>query len=319
MVSCFRHPNSAWRTGLLRPALGATLIWTALVWAAASAAHEAPLLPKVTVGTLPRVADLMAPIPLVNQTTTTGPMATCHEAATAAEQAAGLPAGMLDAIGRVESGRYDPVSGQVWAWPWAVNAAGEGHSFNGLTEAINYVRDRQSAGVQSIDVGCFQINLQQHPDAFTSLEAAFDPATNAAYAARFLASLRQRTGGWSTAVAFYHSATPGLGEPYRDLVLARWSGQVPNLGPVNTGSWPAATPARARGDSVMISMSTGSVTALPAFGMHVLTPMAISFITPMAATAPELRLPKVSIGRPPGLGARGSESGPPPRVITVSR
>jgi hypothetical protein len=72
----------------------------------------------------------------------------------------------------------------------------------------------------SVDVGCFQINLLQHPAAFASLEEAFDPSANAAYAARFLLSLRDRTGSWENAIAAYHSATPELGNAYRDNVLA---------------------------------------------------------------------------------------------------
>jgi hypothetical protein len=37
----------------------------------------------------------------------------------------------------------------------------------------------QGEGVRSIDIGCMQINLVHHPDAFGSLEAGFDPITNA--------------------------------------------------------------------------------------------------------------------------------------------
>ena len=51
------------------------------------------------------------------------------------------------------------------------------------------VRAMQANGVRSIDVGCGQINLMYHPDAFPNLELAFDPQANAAYAARFLKAL----------------------------------------------------------------------------------------------------------------------------------
>jgi hypothetical protein len=84
------------------------------------------------------------------------------------------------------------------------------------------VRDLQAHGVRSIDVGCMQVNLFYHPDAFASLNEAFDPFANAAYAARFLVELHERTGSWDTATAWYHSATPDLGEDYRRKVMAAW-------------------------------------------------------------------------------------------------
>jgi Transglycosylase SLT domain len=148
----------------------------------------------------------------------------CQTAGTAAELLHSLPRGLLLAIGRVESGRRDPSTGQVAPWPWTINAAGAGRLFESGSEALDTTRSLHAQGVRSIDVGCFQVNLQHHPDAFTTLENAFDPHKNADYAARFLAGLRARTGSWEAAVAAYHSATPELGGPYRDRVLAGWAG-----------------------------------------------------------------------------------------------
>ena len=137
----------------------------------------------------------------------------CRDAATEAEQAAGLPAGLLLAIGRQESG----------LWPWAINAGGRSISARTTEEAVAAVRAETTP---YIDVGCFQIDLAYHPGAFATLEEAFNPAANAAYAARFLTELKQRFGSWDAAVAAYHSQTPGLGAPYREAVLARWHGTV---------------------------------------------------------------------------------------------
>jgi hypothetical protein len=148
----------------------------------------------------------------------------CTEAAAQAEREAGLPSGLLLAIGRVESGRPDPATGTVVPWPWTTNSAGVGHFFATEADALDWLRDAQMRGVQSIDVGCFQVNLFFHPDAFAGPEDAFDPLSNARYAAGFLAQLRARSGGWDSAVALYHSAVPELGGPYRDQVLARWNG-----------------------------------------------------------------------------------------------
>jgi transglycosylase-like protein with SLT domain len=89
---------------------------------------------------------------------------------------------------------------------------------------VKFVADKLAGGVESIDVGCMQINLKHHPDAFSSLDDAFDPAANVAYGADFLKSLHDQTNGWLAAARRYHSATPEKGQPYGELVLANWSG-----------------------------------------------------------------------------------------------
>jgi hypothetical protein len=154
----------------------------------------------------------------------TGDATACQQAALEVERKSDLPPGVLHAIGLVESGRLDPATGHVAAWPWTINANGAGRTFETLPQALAATRTLQQRGVASVDVGCFQINLLQHPTAFTSLEQAFDPSANATYAARFLLSLRARTGSWDAAIAAYHSATPRLGSAYRDNVLASLTG-----------------------------------------------------------------------------------------------
>lgn len=157
----------------------------------------------------------------------------CDAAGAQAEVAYQLPPGLLRAIGRVESGRRDPATGAFAPWPHTINANGQGRFFDDAASAAAAVRSLQAAGTASIDVGCFQVNLMHHPLAFARLEDGFDPAANAAYAAAFLTSLRQRVGSWEGAVAAYHSATPERGEAYRARVFAAWSG----------GGLPAEAPA----------------------------------------------------------------------------
>ena len=153
-------------------------------------------------------------------------LADCTEAAAEAERAHGIPSGLLLAIGRVESGRYDPARNAVSPWPFAVNAGGQGWYFADLAAAVAHVAKLQEQGVRSIDVGCFQINLMHHPSAFSAAAEGFDPARNADYAARFLLSLHVRTGDWPAAAARYHSATPGFADAYRARVLAAWGGNA---------------------------------------------------------------------------------------------
>jgi hypothetical protein len=102
-------------------------------------------------------------------------------------------------------------------------AEGQGRYLPTKTAAIDEVRQLQARGIGNIDVGCMQVNLHHHPDAFFSLEQAFDPASNVAYAARFLRSLFADSGAWDEAAGRYHSATPELKDPYRDKVVQIWS------------------------------------------------------------------------------------------------
>ena len=150
------------------------------------------------------------------------PTLQCRAAIARAEQEAQIPAGLLQAIGRVESGRRNPETGTVGPWPWTINAEGRGHFFPDRAAAIAAVRELQGRGVRIIDVGCMQVNLHHHPAAFATLEQAFDPAANATYAARFLGKLYAVTRDWTRATAFYHSATPELGESYQRRVAAVW-------------------------------------------------------------------------------------------------
>lgn len=150
------------------------------------------------------------------------PIGLCRAAIAAAERAANIPAGLLHAIGRVESGRRDPDSGAFGPWPWTINAEGRGQFFPTREAAIAAVRQLQAQGVRSIDVGCMQINLRHHPSAFASLEEAFDPAANARYAARFLTELHATRNDWLRAAAHYHSHTPQFADAYRARVEAAW-------------------------------------------------------------------------------------------------
>ena len=147
----------------------------------------------------------------------------CQTATAAAERASGVPDELLGAISRVESGRYDRQADAVRAWPWTINAEGVGHFYASKAEAVTAAHDFQSAGIRSIDIGCMQINLMFHPDGFSSLDQAFDPATNAVFAAHFLTDLFHQTGSWPHAAAAYHSQTPNLGSDYQRKVLDAWA------------------------------------------------------------------------------------------------
>lgn len=184
----------------------------------------------------------------------------CLAAVQAAEQAARLPPGLLRGIALVESGRPDPATGRAVPWPWTINVGGTGRFFASREEAVAAVRALREAGVQSIDVGCTQVNLMHHPNAFETLEAAFEPRSNAAYAASFLRALYAAKGSWPLAAAAYHSQTPELGSAYAWRVMRAWPdaeryGPWPSPGaggspaapvPVDYGAYTPAFAARLR-------------------------------------------------------------------------
>ncbi len=176
----------------------------------------------------------------------------CQSAILLAERAAPVPPALLSAIARVESGRALP-GGRVVAWPWTINVAGTGHFYETQEQAIQAVQQFQAAGVQSIDVGCLQVNLMHHPNAFGSLQQAFDPAANAGYAARFLTALHRETKDWPAAIGAYHSRTPALADEYGSRVLHAWPGAAqyapaptPPIPSVNVDPYHVYTPEFAR-------------------------------------------------------------------------
>lgn len=146
----------------------------------------------------------------------------CAENTLDIEKARALPPFLLTAMSKVESGRWHDVSGEIMAWPWTVTSEEGGKYLPSKKAAIREVRRLQARGIVSIDVGCMQINLLYHPDAFEDLEAALDPARNIAYAASFLTSLHRKQRSWTGAISRYHSATPKFSGSYRLKVLRAW-------------------------------------------------------------------------------------------------
>ena len=179
----------------------------------------------------------------------------CLAAAATAQRKWALPPDLVAAIGRIESGRYDRVTNRVSPWPWTVNANGSGSYFATQAEAVSFVQTLQARGVRTIDVGCFQVDLFFHPNAFASLQQAFDPETNADYAARFLTSLYTQTGNWSAAVARYHSGLPFEGETYRQKVMAAWRSDPAAANAFYITTQPQSVPRSPQPDRFVVLMS----------------------------------------------------------------
>lgn len=216
------------------------------------------------------------------------PASPCEQAGLAAERQYSLPPGLLAAVGRVESGRWDAALGRTVASPWAIDAAGAPIQPDNKEDALRQVRDLQTAGVRNIDVGCFQISLLHHPSAFPDLDQAFEPAANADYAARFLTSLRARYGSWEQAVAAYHSATPELGIPYQRQVFANW------VAPAGWDAMKSASPAALR---TGIAVSPVTVFSFGDTQIRVWTPSQAGTASSMVSMGPAAAQADVSLPR----------------------
>jgi hypothetical protein len=146
----------------------------------------------------------------------------CKNEVTSSEAKKGLPKHLLRAISYAETGRWHKGKQEIIAWPWTVYSEGRGRYLPTKDAAIEEVQQLQAKGVTNIDVGCMQINLHFHPNAFDNLEDAFDPALNTQYAAELLSSLRTDSRSWNKAVAHYHSRTKKFNIPYKQKVLKFW-------------------------------------------------------------------------------------------------
>ena len=144
--------------------------------------------------------------------------ALCDRAAETAAKATGVPIDILLAISRVESGRRR--NGTFSPWPWTIDADGTGTFYDTEADAIAAATAHLTDGTRSFDIGCFQLNIRWHGQAFATFEEMFDPDRNATYAAQFLQRLYAEKGNWADAVSAYHSRSPDLAAAYLSQVKA---------------------------------------------------------------------------------------------------
>lgn len=146
----------------------------------------------------------------------------CRLAAARMEDKYNIRENLLQTISSVETGRWDIADSAVVSWPWTVNAKGKGMHFETKEEAVAAVKQLQAEGVESIDVGCMQISLKYHQNAFQTIEDALDPEKNVEYSAQFLAKLYQSKKNWQSAAMAYHSKTPSRGQRYKVRLINRF-------------------------------------------------------------------------------------------------
>jgi soluble lytic murein transglycosylase-like protein len=123
-----------------------------------------------------------------------------------------IPAGLLGAIAKVESGTRK----------YAVNVNGRAIYAATLVEATTIAKEQISRGKTNIDLGVMQLNYRWHGDQFSSLEEMLIPKKNIAYAGVLLRSLYRQHGDWQKAIRHYHSANLKHSRKYSRKVTMAW-------------------------------------------------------------------------------------------------
>ncbi|MEA2772223.1 MAG: hypothetical protein QOD93_5185 [Acetobacteraceae bacterium] len=160
-----------------------------------------------------------------------GQSALCRAAIAAAEAKYQLPANLLDSIAKVESGRPIASLGRVHLGPGRSMPMARGCSLDSRAAAVAWAQLGLKRGVHLMDIGCMQVDWHLHPDAFRSLDQAFDPTANVDYAVHYLRSLHDEAhGDWNVAVGWYHSHAVDLAEDYRYRVAAVGAGILTGIG-----------------------------------------------------------------------------------------
>lgn len=139
----------------------------------------------------------------------------CRPLARAAEAEFGVPPGILQAIGLVESG----MAGR--AWPWTINAAGRPFYLRTRYDAVVAAEAAVRHFGDAVAVGCMQVYLRWHAENFSDVGQMLDPEHNVRYAAAYLVSLRREHGSWEAAVRHYHASKSAAQFDYLCRVLAQ--------------------------------------------------------------------------------------------------
>jgi soluble lytic murein transglycosylase-like protein len=142
----------------------------------------------------------------------------CRSHVTAAEQRHRIPRGLLHAVAMTES-TYNPL---------ALNIEGRSVGVPDVDQALKRIRLAQDQGIQNISIGCLQILVKYHVHRVGSTRNLIEPATNAAYGARYLRELYNQTGDWWRAVARYHTSDPEKQAIYLCRVYANYA-QLRNI------------------------------------------------------------------------------------------
>jgi hypothetical protein len=162
--------------------------------------------------------------PVDSQSSTSGNADLCRNAALSAARETGVPHEVLLALTETGRAQGGAENGILSPWPWAVHHDGKGYWFDTKADAIAMAEKALAHGATNIDLGCFQLNIRWHAQAFSSVEDMILPDNNARYAAEYLTQLYQDSGDWVIAAGAYHSRNPDNATTYRarfETILAK--------------------------------------------------------------------------------------------------
>jgi hypothetical protein len=130
-----------------------------------------------------------------------------------AEKKYGIPSGLLEAMGHVESEHN----------PWAINVNTKGKGYRNKELAMKRIHEARASGATNINIGCLQLHWYHHIKHFDSIDAMIHPKNNVMYAAKYLKWLIKRYKTLSMAVRRYNSPTPKHNMRYLKKVAKAWS------------------------------------------------------------------------------------------------
>ena len=129
----------------------------------------------------------------------------CLKYAMEEERLKGIPPNLLSAISMLKSGRWIESRGENIAWPWTIKYKNVLHFFDTQAEAIAEIEILISSSETLIEVGCMQINLHHHKQAFENIRDILDPKKNITYVANLLINLKKSSNTWLEAAVKYYS------------------------------------------------------------------------------------------------------------------
>ena len=152
-----------------------------------------------------------------------------------AASAARVPASILFAIARAESGM--PIHGRWIPWPWTLNVAAVPYRFASQEEACAALkRSLRNIPSRRIDVGLTQIDFSYYGDRVATPCDLLNPYLNLLLAARILNAFHREGDDWMLAVGRYHR--PAGGEPaeqYRRQVAKQLAQVLKTAGDTRIG------------------------------------------------------------------------------------
>lgn len=137
----------------------------------------------------------------------------CSNLARLVEIEEGIPPFLLTALIFIESSDM----------PWVIGIEGNSHRYKTKDGALAKIQELKMLGKKNFDIGCMQINHYFHGNNFQTENQILNPLENIRYAARLLKKLKEETGSWKKAIAYYNSKDLKISTHYTQKVYQHWN------------------------------------------------------------------------------------------------